>query len=273
MPRDAPEQVVEIPLRAIFPNPRQPRRRFSRERLERLARSIEGQGVIQPLVVRPHPVLEGRFELIAGERRLRAIRLLGRAVAPALVRELPDRDLLEVALVENLHRDPLTPIEEAQAYSDLLREHGYTQQSLSDRVGRDRSTIANMVRLLALPASIQRDLEEERLAVGHARALLGLSDPKGQARLRDRIVANGLSVREAERLAARPPGPAGAGKSPPPGPPAREEPRLAALRETLENRLGTRVAINGGITGRGKIEIDYYSAEDLGRLCDLLLGR
>lgn len=283
MHSDDGESVVELPVAAILPNPRQPRRQFSPERIGRLADSIATQGVIQPLLVRPHPALEGRYQLIAGERRLRAIRHLGWPQAPALVRALPDQALLETALVENLQRDQLTPIEEAQAYRDLMEHHGYTQEALARRVGRDRSTIANMMRLLALPPGIQADLEAERLTVGHARALLAVPDPARREALRERIVTAGLSVREAEKLAAREkPGP-GAAKPPAlqnPGAPPRVAPeapgdaaKWEAVRDALESRLGTRVAIHREPGPGGRIELDFYSTDDLNRLFDLLMGK
>ena len=197
------ERLVQLELHRLVPSIHQPRKRFSKQRIEQLARSIESQGVVQPLVVRPHPREHGRFELVAGERRLRALKLLGRDTAPVLVRAITDGQLLEASLVENLHREQLTPIEEAQAYRNLLDHHGYTQETLADRVGKERSTIANLVRLLGLPPAVRQDLEEERLSTGHARTLLALEDPALQLALRDLIVKRDLSVREAERYVKR----------------------------------------------------------------------
>ncbi len=271
-PQDG-EQVVYVQLGRIVPNSRQPRKRFPAGRLRELARSIESQGVMQPLLLRPHPAHEDQYELVAGERRLRAIRLLGWPAAPALVRRISDEHLLESALVENLQREQLTPIEEAQAYRQLLDDHGYTQESLAERVGRERSTIANLVRLLHLPLAVQEDLEEERLSAGHARALLALEDAALQLALREQILARGLSVRETERLVKRAQngGPARRKRQAQQAASGRD-PRLVAAQEALENRLGTRVAVTCNGDGGGRIEIEYYSLEDFNRLYDELLS-
>jgi ParB family chromosome partitioning protein len=278
-------RLAELAAAAIEPNPHQPRRRFPPEEIEALARSIEAQGVIQPLVVRPHPDDPARYQLVAGERRLRACRLLGWSHVPALVRAVPDDALLEAALVENLQREQLTPIEEASAYRTLLQHHGYTQDSLAHRIGKDRSTIANMVRLLALPPLLQEDLETGRLSVGHARALLALPQAELQVALRGQVLAGALSVRDTERLAARqraapPPSPQAPPDPPQPGT-ERDALQFAAAREMLERRLATRVLIRPGTqaagtgagTGMGaggRIEIEYYSLDDFNRLYALL---
>ena len=274
-PERAVEAVVQIPVASIVPNPRQPRRVFAAEQLRALAQSIGSQGVIQPLVVRPQPGAAERYELIAGERRLRAIRLLGWLSAPALVRQVPDESLLEAALVENLQREPLSPIEEATAYRLLLEEHGYSQETLSRRVGKDRSTIANMVRLLALPGPVQEDLETGRLTIGHARALLAVPDAARQRHLRALILAKSLSVRETEALVAREraPGP-GAGGGSPGAPDGALPPRWQATVQRLEKRLGTRVTLVLRPDGEsGRIGIEFYSLDDFNRLYDLLKGR
>lgn len=228
MTESPPQTVQQIPVGQIVPNPRQPRRVFAPEQIRALAQSIGSQGVVQPIVVRPHPAQSGRFELVAGERRLRAIRLLGWAAAPALVRSIPDDGLLEAALVENIQREPLSPIEEATAYRQLLDDHGYTQETLSHRVGKDRSTIANMVRLLALPEPVQHDLEVGRLTIGHARALLAIADAARLRHVHRLILGKGLSVRETEALVARErehlPAKGGAARSPPPATVGRSTP-------------------------------------------------
>lgn len=276
-PAESSENVVRVPLERIDPNPLQPRRRFDPDRIEQLAQSITHQGVIQPLVVRPHPERETRFELIAGERRLRAMRLLGWETAPALVRAIADAQLLEAALVENLQREALTPIEEAQALRDLLERHGYTQETLAGRLGRDRSTIANLIRLLALPLVVQEDLEHGRLTAGHARALLGVRDTAMQIALRNEVLRRGLSVRETERWARRQlepeggPAPEEAAERTPPGPPA----EFRAVVQALERRLGTRVSVRPRAEGaeQGALEIEFFSHDDFNRLYDLLMGR
>ena len=268
-PTPPAEQVTELPVAQIVANPLQPRRRFVQAHIQALAESIRHQGIIQPVVVRPQPGGGTGWELVAGERRLRAVQWLGRVTIPAVVRHIPDRDLLETALVENLQREQLTPVEEAQAYRDLLDLHGYTQDTLAQRVGRDRSTIANLVRLLALPQALQDDLEEGHLTIGHARALLPLEDVPRQLELGQRIVQEGLSVREVERLVKRllaqqPPTPE------PPAPPL--DPAYTAVQHLLERRLGTRVAIHQQ-NHQGRIEIEFYSLEDFNRVYEMLSGK
>lgn len=276
-------RLIELPLGRIEPNPRQPRKRFPAEQIEALAESIRAQGVIHPLVVRPHPEAPQRYQLVAGERRLRAVRLLGWQWAPALVREVPDEQLLEAALVENLQREELTPIEEATAYRTLLDQYGYTQDTLAGQVGKDRSTIANLVRLLSLPLSLQEDLEAGRLTTGHARALLAIPEPDRQVALRNVIVERGLSVRETERLVNR------ARKSRTNATDGRlaeqaggvELPtglalQFQAVQEMLERRFSTRVIIRRGEQGNaateaGRIEIEFYSLDDFNRLYELLV--
>jgi ParB family chromosome partitioning protein len=265
--------LVYLPLERIEPNPLQPRRSFDEGRLQQLADSIAHQGVIQPLLVRPHPEGASRFELIAGERRLRAMRLLGWPTTPALVLPIADGELLETSLVENLQREALTPIEEAQALRDLLERHGYTQETLARRIGRDRSTIANLIRLLALPVPIQEDLESGRLTAGHARALLALHDPVMQIALRNEVLRRGLSVRETERWVRRqseerpgaPRDAQRAAENPAP-------PRERALAQALERRFGTRARIvrRGD---QGCIELEFFSLDDFNRIFDLLMGR
>jgi ParB family chromosome partitioning protein len=270
------QTVRQIPVGRIVPNPRQPRRRFSQEQIGALARSIGSQGVVQPLVVRPSPAQAGCYELIAGERRLRAIRLLGWASAPALVRAVPDEALLETALVENLQREPLSPIEEATAYRQLLVEHGYTQETLAQRVGKDRSTIANMIRLLALPQAVQQDLEAGRLTIGHARALLAVTDAARLRHLHRLVLGKGLSVRETEALVARERAPVrAAGGRPVAQPPAPAlGPKWQAAQERLERALGTRVTISlDDSKSSGKVVIDFCDLDDFNRIYELLRDR
>jgi ParB family chromosome partitioning protein len=277
------EQVRQVPLDRIVPNPQQPRRRFDRAQIAALAESISAQGVLQPLLVRPHRTRSGQYELVAGERRLRALRLLGWAEAPALVREIPDAGLLEAALVENLQREQLTPIEEASAYRQLLDRHGYTQETLAQRLGRDRSTIANMLRLLALPPSVREDLEAGRLTIGHARALLAVSDARRQQALRRIILGRGLSVRETEALVGREklrvvagkgrlPGKTGAGGAEIP-PPSLLHPRWRELQDRLERHYGTRILIEAEPGAGGTIRMEYADGDEFNRIYDLLLGR
>ena len=213
---------------------------------------------------------------------MRALRLLGWADAPVLVREIPDEGLLEAALVENLQREQLTPVEEANAYRMLLEQHGYTQESLAQRLGRDRSTIANMMRLLALPPSVKEDLETGRLTVGHARALLGASDPRRQQALRRIVLGRGLSVRETEALVGqerlRVVKKAGSdSKKVSVGgkvlPPPLLHPRWRDLQDRLERRFGARIVITPEPGAGGRIEIEYADGDEFNRIYDLLLGR
>ena len=188
MTENAGEEMLRVSLDRISPNPLQPRKRFAEERLKGLAQSIKSQGVLQPLIVRKHPSLPGNYELVAGERRWRALQLLNYTKVPVMVRRVKDQDLLEVALLENIQREDLSPIEEAMSYRELLRRHGYTQEFLAGRIGKDRSTIANLMRLLQLPEAVQNDLEQGRMTVGHARALLALPSEKVQLFLRKKLL-------------------------------------------------------------------------------------
>ena len=256
--------LLEVPLDAVAPNPRQPREVFDPDGLSELAASIADVGLLQPLVVRR---LDGdRFELVAGERRLRAARLAGLEQVPVIVRETGDADLLREALIENIHRIDLNPLEEAAAYQQLLEDFGITQEELSRRVGKSRPAISNALRLLTLPAVVQRRLAGGVLSAGHARALLALDRREEQERLADRIVAEGLSVRATEALVqltidrssgepARPRG----GR-----PRATASPALAALADRLTDALGARVRIVA--RGRGvRLTVDV-PADDLDRI-------
>lgn len=260
----APEQSgspTEIPVDAIVPNPQQPRKAFDDNSLRDLATSLGQTGVLQPVVVRR--AAHG-YELIVGERRWRAAKLAGLTRIPAIVREATDAQSLELALVENLLREDLNPMEEAEAYQRLLAEFGWTQEELAQRVGRDRSSVANCLRLLKLPALIQADLRAGRLTMGHARALLSLTSPGDQLKLREEILAHSWSVRATEqdvqqrhvRPSRRPP---------------RRSAELTAVEGALRSALATRVRLVG--TERaGRIEIVYTSREELDRLTELITG-
>ncbi|OLE37846.1 MAG: hypothetical protein AUG00_07000 [Candidatus Rokubacteria bacterium 13_1_20CM_2_70_7] len=251
----ATESLTEIPVDQIDANPRQPRKAFDPTSLDELARSLKSAGMIQPVVVRRMP--EGRWQLIAGERRWRAARQAGLERIPALVREATDAESLELALVENLLREDLNPMEEAEAYQQILTEFGWTQEELAQRVGRDRSTIANCLRLLRLPRPIQEDLRAGRLTMGHARALLSLTDPAEQLKLRDEILAHSWSVRATEEGVEK--------RRARPSPARRRSVELAALEEAMQRTLMTRVKIRGS-ERRGRIEITYATADELERL-------
>jgi ParB family chromosome partitioning protein len=258
------DTLVELGIDQIEPNPNQPRKAFESSSLEELAASIRASGVIQPIVVRQ--IADG-YQLIAGERRWRAARLAGLERIPAVVREATDAESLELALVENLLREDLNPIEEAEGYRHLLSQFGWTQEQLAQRIGRDRTSIANVLRLLRLPDEIQADLRGGRLTMGHARALLTLDTAAEQLRLRDEILAHDWSVRatEATIRAAEPP-------TPPRRTPRRRRghsPELAALEQSLQRALLTRVTITGN-DRRGKIEITYANPDELERLTEIL---
>jgi ParB family chromosome partitioning protein len=254
------DSLVEVPLEAIEPNPLQPRKHIDINGLKELEASIRASGVIQPVVVRR---VAGRYQLIAGERRWRAAQLAGLAKIPAVVRDVSDAGSLELALVENLLREDLNPIEQAEAYQRLILEFGWTQDELAQRVGRDRSSIANGLRLLKLPAQIQEDLKGGALTMGHARALLALGTPEAQLKLRDEILANSWSVRATEEgVQKRVVRPAS----------RRRSAELTAVEDLLRQALMTRVRIVGN-ERRGRIEVAYVTREDLDRLVDLIRGR
>ncbi len=261
--------LLEIPLDGVAPNPRQPRTSFEDESLEALAVSIREVGVLQPIVVRR---AERGYELIAGERRLRAARLAGLATIPAVVRESDDADALREALIENIHREDLNPIELAEAFRELLEELGLKQETLAERLGVSRSHVANTIRLLALPSEVQQLLAERRIQAGHGRALLALGDQEAQRSLALRAAAEELSVREVEELVraylehpttTREP----AAKPPPPS----DQTSLAEVEEILSEQLATRVTIQMG-KKRGRIIVEFGSADDLERIVSEIVG-
>jgi ParB family chromosome partitioning protein len=264
----ADDTLVEIPLDDIEASPSQPRKSFNSDTLDELAASIRASGVIQPVIVRRRGA---GYQLIAGERRWRAARQAGLERIPAIVRDATDAESLELALVENLLREDLNPIEEAEAYEKLLGQFGWTQEELARRIGRDRSTIANSLRLLRLPQEIQTDLRGGRLTMGHARALLALTSPADQLRLRDDILAHAWSVRATEESiraleeAARP-------RDAAPRQGRRRSAELAALEGALQRALMTRVRVVGN-ERKGKIEVVYATPEELDRLAELLGAR
>jgi ParB family chromosome partitioning protein len=254
----------ELPVDAIEPNPEQPRRVFEEEPLAQLVASIRQHGVLQPVVVRR---AGDGYQLVVGERRWRAAREAGLEAIPAVVADVAPRERLELALVENVQRSDLNPIELAHAFRELS-DHGHTQEEIGERVSLDRSTIANHLRLLELPGEIQTDVETGRLSMGHAKALLQVSNPERRRHLRDRIVNQGLPVRAAEELARKAGSPRPARSR---GGRAAADPNLQRVVDSLRQRLQTRVRIQGD-GGRGRIEIEYFGTEDLQRITELLLG-
>lgn len=264
------EPYKEIRLELIEPNPLQPRREFPDAEILELQMSIQASGLLQPVTVRPRP--DGRFELIAGERRFRAARRLGWSSIPAFVREVSNEQMLSLALVENLQREDLNPIEEALGYRQLISEFGLAHQQVAHVVGKDRSTITNAIRLLSLPDEVQRMVRDGSLSLGHARALLGATTPEAITGLARRVVAQRLSVREVERLVQqdRPSGrKARARPSSPDGVPA-GPPEVRRLTDRLRRFLQTDVAVQVDAAGRGEVRIRFYSAEDFNRIYDLM---
>jgi ParB family chromosome partitioning protein len=256
-----------VPLAAIMASPLQPRRVFSDEELEELTASIRENGLLQPLVVRPAPGSSDRFELVVGERRFRAVTRLGWDDVPVIVREATDETLLVLALVENLQREALNPLEEAEGYVALSEKFELSHASIAQAVGKDRSTVANMIRLLKLPPSLRRLLEEGGLTQGHARALLSLDDTVKAAELGRRAAKEGWSVRELERRVG------GAARKSRTKQPRDVDPVLRALAQSLEEHLGTRVEVRQSRGGKGAIEIKYHGHEDFERLFELIVGR
>lgn len=254
--------VQELPIGSMVANPRQPRKTFDDKGLQDLSQSMKRSGVLQPVVVRRHGQ---QFEIVVGERRWRAAKMAGLSHIPAMVREATDAETLELALVENLLREDLNPMEEAEAYQRLLTEFAWTQDELGQRVGKDRSTVANCLRLLKLPELIQADLRAGRLTMGHARALLSLASPAEQLKLREEILAHSWSVRATEEGVQRKQRQA-------PRRAGRRSSEIAALEDSLRETLATRVRLVGSERA-GRIEITYTSAEDLERLTDLITGR
>lgn len=259
-----------VELDQIDPNPRQPREAFDDEALAELTASIQQLGILQPLLVRAMPT--GRFELIAGERRLRAARAAGLSTVPVVIVETDERGSLERALVENVHREDLNAIEEAAAIKQLIEEGGLTQEALGERLGRTRSTISNSLRLLELPVTIQRYVVEGRLSAGHGRALLGLDNPVLRERLGRRVAAEELSVRKTEEIVRTYQGLSGAGGSTTrPGATDGRAPLITEAQRKLADRLQTRVRVEMG-KRKGKIVLDFVSLEELDRLLNLIVG-
>lgn len=261
------ETLLEIPIDQVHVNPNQPRKLFDSSALQELASSIQASGVIQPVVVRR---VNGAYQLIAGERRWRAARQAGLERIPAVVRDATDAESLEMALVENLLREDLNPMEEAEAYQKLLAQFGWTQEELAQRIGRDRSSIANSLRLLRLPEVLQADLRAGRLTMGHAVALLSLTSPADQLRLREEILAHSWSVRATEQSARAAQEASGTPRRPKAA--RRRSAELVAVEDALQRALMTRVRVTG--TERaGTIHVAYANAEELERLAELMGAR
>lgn len=260
--------LKSIPVSQIARNPFQPRKEFRADELSELQESLSASGLLQPITVRRRPGKDG-FELIAGERRLRAAAKLGWKEIPAIIKEIDDKAILTLALIENLQRTDLNPIEEGEGYYRLSHDFGMTQQQIAETVGKDRTTVANMLRVLQLPDSVRKLLEEGQLSLGHAKVLLALDDPAQIARLAREIVAEGLTVRELERRlrdVVMVPGKKKAGR------PRKtdRQPEVRRIEDRLRKFLQTDVSLNVGKNSRGTLTIQFYSADDLERVLELL---
>jgi ParB family transcriptional regulator, chromosome partitioning protein len=250
--------------REVVPNPKQPRRVFREEALQELADSIRRDGVQEPVIVRQ---VEGRYELVSGERRVRASIMADLEGIPAVCRDVTDRDMLRLGLIENIQREDLNAIEQALAYQELIQEFNWTQEQLAKEVGKNRVTVANIVRLLNLPQVLQDHVAEGTLTMGHARALLAIEDGNRQLAMARKIIAEGLSVRQAEKLAAE-------GKAPrAKAAPSAKDPNIAQIESELRRSLGTKVAVRQQTPTSGKIEIEYFNLDDLDRLLGVLRPR
>lgn len=270
--RPAASGELRLPLDSLVANPNQPRRTFDEEALHELAASIREHGIIQPVVVENQG--NGTYLIVAGERRCRAARIAGLREVPAVLREFSDERRLEVALIENVQRADLNAMEEAQAYRKLMEVTGLSQEEVAARVGKNRSTVANALRLLKLPDDVQHALSAGQLTSGHARAILSVVNPADQRVLFGRIVGDGMSVRDAEKFAGELNGGIrAASKGEKDQKPAKDrDPELMALEQRFIDALGTKVTISGGLK-RGSIKIDFYSMDDLDRLYSILAGK
>jgi len=253
--------ISSLPVDKLVPNPGQPRKNFDEAELQELAASIKTYGIIQPIIAADTG--DGTFIIIAGERRTRAARLAGLETVPVVIRDYTDQKRLEVSLIENIQRADLNPIEEAAAYKNLMDFSGFSQDELAARVGKNRSTVANALRLLKLPVEIQKSIEEGKVSSGHARALLSVTNAADREKLFRAILTGNVSVREAEKRAASPSPAASVKKT------KQQPPEIEDMAEKFIQKLGTKVVIEGDLN-KGRIHIDYYSMEDLDRLYELL---
>jgi ParB family chromosome partitioning protein len=265
-PWEPHESTLQIPVEAIQPNPLQPRRVFEDHRLEELAQSIRTNGIIQPLVVR---LVDGNYQLVAGERRWRAAKLAKVDSVPVVVREIPEDRLLEITLIENIQREDLNPMETAGAFARLSAELNLNAEQIGLRTGKDRSTVINLMRLLQLPADLQQLISEGKLTAGHGRCLLTLPTAELQREVSERAVHGAWSVRQVEQTCAR----MTTGGTPKHVDEAKTDPNVKAAIHEMERRLGTRIRVKEGARGRGRLEIEYYSAEDLDRIYETIMGQ
>lgn len=262
------KSLLDIPLDQIVPNKHQPRSHFDPDKLRELAQSIKSNGVVQPIIVRK---AGGHYQLIAGERRWRAAREAGLKTIPAVLKDVSEYKTLELALIENIQRADLNPIEEATAYSSLIEDFQLTQEEVAQRVGKDRSSIANYIRLLKLPMQVKEKIEKAELTMGHARALSSLTRVQDQLELADRIVSHQLNVRQVEELIRHWKSQAKKPKKTEAAP-AVQDPNVRAAETRLQEHFGTRVSIHQMETGKGRIEIHFENMDDLIRIYELITG-
>lgn len=265
-------KALEVSIEEIQPNPYQPRKEFNQEKINELANSIKEHGIIQPLLVRK---TNSGFQLIAGERRWRAAQMIELKTVPVVVRDMQDEQMMEIALVENLQRSDLNPIEEAEAYQRLMETFQLTQEDVAQKVGKSRPAVANTLRLLQLPEDIRKLLMADAITMGHARALLALSDRNKQRETCQSIIQNELSVRETEELIRRilqPTVSRETSKASSLSQDSKKNPHLMSIEDELKQLFGTKININSS-GKRGKIEIEYYSSEELERVLEILLGK
>ena len=264
-PAEPRESSLHIAIDDIKPNPLQPRRIFQDDRLAELAQSIRANGIIQPLVVRH---VDGHYQLVAGERRWRAAKLAGVTTVPVVVREIPENRLLEITLIENIQREDLNPMETAAAFARMSAELNLNAETIGLRTGKDRTTVINLMRLLQLPQDIQQLISDGKLTAGHGRCLLSLPNADLQREVSERAIASSWSVRQIEQTCAK----MTSGKTPKHVDEVKIDPNVKAAIQEMERKLGTKIHVKEGARGRGKIEIEYYSAEDLDRIYDTIMG-
>lgn len=255
--------IKELSIDCLVPNPFQPRRLFAEDSLADLSQSIKEKGVIQPLIVRP---AAGQYEIVAGERRWRAAQMAGFTEVPAIVRTMSDAESLEIALIENLQRENLNPLDTAEAYDTLIKKFSYTHEVLAQRIGKDRTNITNHLRLLRLPDPIKQEVREERLSMGHARTLLAVEHLPTQLSLSQRIIRRKLSVRELERIVQN----FKAKQKGDQKPTRLKDPNVGSLETSLSRHFSTRVAIRKNAGGSGKLELHFHSQEEFDRLLDAI---
>ena len=270
---DAPKpthgMVTQLRVDLIDPSAVQPRSIFDPAKLQELVDSVRANGIIQPILVRPNG---DRYQLIAGERRLRAVKIVGHNFIPAIIQEHFENQLLEVALIENIQREDLNPIEIAHAFDQLHRHHGFNHDEIARRTGKDRATVTNTLRLLKLPSEVQLLLAERRLSMGHARALLGIDDERLLVNLAHKSASHGHSVRQLERIVRDITSQATEDELRPPKTEKPQDPNVKAAATAMQETLGTRVRIVEKSNQRGRIEIEYYSQDDLDRIYNLIVG-